>query len=66
MRFYDPSGHDACPKALHDQMKRQGIPDVEIAQKVQDIQTLVADKGLSIEDAYNQVTGMDYFGGSGI
>jgi len=47
-------------------MKRQGIPDVEIAQKVQDIQTLVADKGLSIEDAYNQVTGMDYFGGSGI
>ena len=37
MRFYDPSGHDACPKALHDQMKRQGIPDVEIAQKVQDM-----------------------------
>ena len=60
MRFYDPSGHDACPKALQDQMKGQGIPDVEIAQNVERIQALIADENLSIEDAYKQVTGLDY------
>jgi len=64
VRYYDPSGHDACPKALQDQMKGQGIPDVEIAQKVQDIQARV-DKGLSIEEAYKQVTGLDYPGSGG-
>jgi len=31
VRYYDPSGHDACPKALQRQMAGQGIPDVEIA-----------------------------------
>jgi len=65
VRYYDPSGHDACPKALHDQMKEQGIPDVEIAQKVQDIQDLVVAEKLSIEEAYKQVTGRDYPGGGG-
>ena len=65
VRYYDPSGHDACPKALHDQMKEQGIPDVEIAQKVQDIQDLVVAEKLSIEEAYKKVTGRDYAGGDG-
>ena len=60
VRYYDPSGHDTCPKALHDQMKGQGIPDVEIAQNVERIQALIADENLSIEDAYKQVTGLDY------
>ena len=65
VRYYDPSGHDACPKALQDQMKGQGIPDVEIAQNVERIQALIADEKLSIEDAYKQVTGRDYPGGGG-
>jgi len=64
VRYYDPSGHDACPKALHDQMKGQGIPNVEIAKKVQDVQALV-DKGLSIEEAYKQITKLDYPGSGG-
>jgi len=65
VRYYDPSGHDACPKALHDQMKGQGIPDVEIAQNVERIQALIADENLSIEDAYKKVTGRDYAAGDG-
>ena len=65
VRYYDPSGHDACPKALQDQMKGQGIPDVEIARNVERIQALIADGKMSIEDAYKQVTGRDYAGGGG-
>jgi len=64
VRYYDPSGHDTCPKALHDQMKGQGIPNVEIAKKVQDVQALV-DKGLNIEEAYKQITKLDYPGSGG-
>jgi len=64
VRYYDPSGHDACPKALLVQIEGQGIPVVEIAQKIQDIQALV-DKGFNIEEAYKKVTGLDYLGGDG-
>jgi len=56
VRFYDPSGHDACPKALLDQMKRQGIPDVVKINIIKDTIKELVEKDFSLKKKVNTLS----------